>query len=149
MIEPRSPSSAARPSRDFDALAAAARRAVRGRRTQREALNSYIATLHVATLVADDAGCYIGANDEACHVTGYSRDELLTLSVAQLTAPEDANPGERLWNSFVRSDYQRGSFSIRRKDGTALRVVYHAYTDIAEGMHVSFLVADDADTPGA
>ena len=149
MIDSRSASPAARSSRDFDALAAAARRVVRGRREQHEALSNYIATLRVATLVADDAGYFIGANEEACRLTGYGRDELLKLSVAELTAPEDAAPGERLWNSFVRSDYQRGSFTIQRKNGTSLRVVYHAYTNIVDGMHVSFLVAADGDEPGA
>ena len=148
MIESRSNSLAARPYRDFDALAAAARRAVRGRRAQQEALDAYIAMLRVATLVADDGGCFIGANDEACRLTGYTRDELHGLSVAELTAPEDAAPGERLWNSFVRSEHQRGSFTIRRKDGTALQVAYHAYTNIVDGMHVSFLTVADEDAPG-
>jgi len=149
MIESRSASPPARPYRDFDALAAAARRAVRGRRAQRDALISYITTLRVATLVADDAGCYIAANEAACRLTGYTSDELLKLSVAELTAPEDVVPGDRLWNSFVRSDYQRGTFTIRHKDGTPLRVVYHAYTDIVDGMHVSFLMVSDEDAPGA
>jgi hypothetical protein len=45
MVDSRSASPAARSSRDFDALAAAARRVVRGRRAQHEALNNYIATL--------------------------------------------------------------------------------------------------------
>lgn len=149
MIESRSAFSAARPYRDFDALAAAARRAVRGRRAQHEALNDYIATLRIAVLVADDAGCYIAVNEEACRLTGYSRDELVALSVAELTAPEDAAAGERLWNSFVRSDYQRGSFTIRHKNGTPLRVVYHAYADIADGMHVSFLTAAGEEARGS
>jgi PAS domain S-box-containing protein len=149
MSQSRHASPAARPDRDFDALAAAARRAVRGRGARLEALLYYIALLRVATLVADDAGCYIGVNDEACRLTGYTSDELLELSVAELTAPEDLEPGQRLWNSFVRSDSQRGSFTIRRKDGTPLRVVYHAYTDIADGVHVSFLTAADGNAPGA
>ena len=148
MIESSSTSPATRPYRDFDALAAAARRAVRGRRAQQEALDAYIAMLRVATLVADDGGCFIGANDEACRLTGYSRDELRKLSVAELAAPEDVAPGARLWNSFVRSEQQRGTFTIRRKDGTALQVAYHAYTDIVDGMHVSFLTAVDEDAPG-
>src|SRR5262245_11813400 len=75
MIESRSASLAAHPYRDFDALAAAVRRAVRGRHAQDEALIDYITTLRVATLVADDAGCYIGANETACRLTGYTHNE--------------------------------------------------------------------------
>jgi hypothetical protein len=46
----------------------------------------------------------------------------------------------------VRSDYQRGTFTIRRKDGRPVRVLYHAYRDIADGAHLSFLLpVDEAD----
>ena len=88
------------------------------------------------------------ARRAACRLTGYTLDELLDLSVPDLTAPEDAAPGERLWNSFVRSDDQRGTFTIRRKNGTPVRVVYHAYKDITDGIHVSFLLPADGDPPG-
>jgi hypothetical protein len=79
-------------------------------------------------------------------LTAFALDELLGLSVPDITAPADAEPGERLWNSFVRSDYQRGTFTIRRKDGRPVRVLYHAYRDIADGAHLSFLLpVDEAD----
>jgi len=149
MIESRRAESEPQPDRHFDALVAAARRVVRGRGAPLEALNTYLAGQRVAALVADDAGSYIGANEAACRLTGYTLDELLGLSVPDLTAPEDAAPGERLWNSFLRSDYQRGTFTIRRKDGTSLRVVYRAYRDIAEGMHLSLLLPADDEGPGA
>jgi PAS domain S-box-containing protein len=148
MIESSRTGSAPQLHRDFDAVAAAARRAVRGRGAPLEALRTHLAAQRVAAVVADDAGCYIAANEAACRLTGYTLDELLDLSVPDLTAPEDAAPGERLWNSFVRSDYQRGTFTIRRRDGTPVRVVYYAYKDIADGMHLSFLVPDDADATG-
>ena len=148
MIESRRAVSAPQLHRDLDALAAAARRAVRGRRAPLEALSTYLAPQRVAALVVDDGGCYIGANEAACRLTGYALDELLDLSVPDLTAPEDAAPGERLWNSFVRSDDQRGTFTIRRKNGTPVRVVYHAYKDITNGIHVSFLLPADGDPPG-
>jgi two-component system, cell cycle sensor histidine kinase and response regulator CckA len=147
MIESRRTESAPQLHHDFDAMAAAARRAVRGRRAPLEALNAYLAAHRVAALVADDGGCYIGANEAACRLTGYSLNELLALSIPDLTAPEDAAPGERLWNSFVRSDDQRGTFTISRKGGAPVRVVYHAYKDIADGIHLSFLLpADDASS---
>lgn len=149
MIESRRAASGPLLLRDFDAMAAAARRVARGRRAPIQALNTYLAAQRVAVLVVDDAGCYIGANESACRLTGYTADELLDLSVPNLTAPEDAGPGERLWNSFVRSDYQRGTFTLRRKGGTSVRVVYHAYKDIADGIHISFLLPADSDQAGA
>lgn len=149
MIESRRAPSAPPLDQDFDAMAAAARRAVRGRRDPLEALNTHLATHRVAAVVVDDAGYYIGANEAACRLTRYSLDELLDLSIPDLTASEDAAPAERLWNSFVRSDYQRGTFMIRRQDGIAIRVVYHAYKDITAGIHLSFLIPDGGDEPGA
>jgi PAS domain S-box-containing protein len=133
--------------RPFDAVAAAARLSVRGHHAPHEALNTYLATVRVAALVADDAGCYIGANDAACRLTGYEIGELLTLSVSDITAHEDEGHGTRLWNAFVRSDYQRGTFTIVRKDGTSARVVYHAYSNLVAGVHVSFLQPAEADAP--
>jgi PAS domain S-box-containing protein len=145
MIESRHAASAPQLHRDFDAMAAAARRAVQGRRAPLEALNTYLTTQRVAAVVADDGGWVIAANEAACRLTAYALDELLELSVPDLTAPADAKPGERLWNSFVRSDYQRGTFTIRRKDGIPVRVFYYAYKDIAHGAHLSFLLPADAD----
>jgi PAS domain S-box-containing protein len=149
MIESRRAASEPELDRNFDALVAAARRAMRGRRAPLEALNTYLARQRVAALVADDAGFYVGANEAACRLTGYTLDELLALSVPDLTAPVDAAPGERLWNSFLRSDSQRGTFTIRRKDGAPLRIGYRAYRDIAKGLHLSLLLPADEKGPGA
>ena len=73
--------------------------------------------------------------------------DLTTQRVAATVADDggDAEPGERLWHSFVRSDYQRGTFTICRKDGTPVRVFYYAYKGIAHGAHLSFLLPADAD----
>jgi PAS domain S-box-containing protein len=146
MIESRHAASAPQLHRDLDAMAAAARRAVRGRGAPLDALKAYLATRRIPAVVADDGGWFIAANEAACRLTAFALDELLGLSVPDITAPADAEPGERLWNSFVRSDYQRGTFTIRRKDGRPVRVLYHAYRDIADGAHLSFLLpVDEAD----
>ena len=149
MIESRHAASAPQLHRDFEAMAAAARRAVQGRRAPLDALKTYLAAQRVAAVVADDGGWFIAANEAACRLTAYTLDELLKLSVPDVTAPADAEPGERLWKSFVRSDYQRGAFTIRRKDGTAVRVLYYAYKDIVHGAHLSFLLPADADAADA
>ncbi len=98
----------------------------------------------IPILVADTAGNYVGANFEAYALTGFSRRELLQRSVADLTPPADRSDEERLWNAFVRADGQSGIYALRRKDGTTLRVRYDAYTNIADGFHISFLTAAPA-----
>ena len=40
----------------------------------------------VAALVADDAGAYIAANDEACELTGYAREQLTKIRMGGLAA---------------------------------------------------------------
>jgi hypothetical protein len=37
---------------------------------------------------------------------------------------------------------------LDRNFGAPLRVVCHAYTNVADGIHVSFLEPADADAPG-
>jgi PAS domain S-box-containing protein len=102
-------------------------------------LSGYLGRLPLPALVVDDAGSYIGANAAALALTGFSRAELMRRSLTDLTAPRDAHVEERLWRSFVRSNHQRGSYALRQKSGAIIQVRYEAYTNIAPGVHVSFL----------
>jgi PAS domain S-box-containing protein len=102
-------------------------------------VNSYIARSAIPALAADDAGYYVAANDAACKLTGFTRVELLQRSVADVTAPRDAAVAERLWNSFIRADHQRGTYALLRKNGTVVLVDYNAYSSVAAGIHLSFL----------
>jgi len=99
-------------------------------------------------LVADDAGYYMAANDRACSLTGYSREELLQRSVEDLTAPDESAISDRLWDSFLRTEKQYGVFDLRRKDGSVLKVEYLAYANLVPGNHISFITAleDQAKT---
>ena len=126
--------------RGLDALVDEMRRNANASRTPARVVSGYIARSPIPVLVADDAGCYIGANAAALAMTGYTRAELMRRSVADLTAPADAGGiEERLWRSFMRSDHQRGSYALQRKNGTVIHVQYDAYASIAPGIHVSFL----------
>jgi len=125
--------------RDLDSLVDEMRTKAMTSSTPVGVVYGYIARWPTAALVADDAGYYVAANAAALALTGFSREELLERSVSDLTAPGDAAVEERLWNSFVRSDRQRGSYSLRRKDGSIVHVRYEAYASVAPGVHVSFL----------
>ena len=125
--------------RGLDALVDEMRRNANGSRTPTRVVSGYIARSPIPVLVADDAGCYIGANAAALALTGYTRAELMRRTVAELTASADAEIEERLWRSFIRTDHQRGSYSLQRKNGSVIQVQYDAYSDIAPGIHVSFL----------
>ena len=47
-----------------------------------------------ASLAAGDAGRLVAVNDALCHLTGRSRSELLALSYAELTHPDDRHGGD-------------------------------------------------------
>ena len=100
----------------------------------------------VATLVVDDGGRYIAANERGCQLTGYTREELLTRSVTDLTHSVDLPAEERLSRAFERTRHQRGRYTLTRKDGVTVPVDYEAFWDLGPGIHVSFLnpVADEA-----
>jgi len=47
----------------------------------------YIENAPVGVFIADTSGKYTDVNQEACRMTGYSREELLKMSIPQLSAP--------------------------------------------------------------
>jgi PAS domain S-box-containing protein len=92
-----------------------------------------------SVLIADNRARYVAVNERACELTGYSRAELLRKAIVDLTPPHAIDIYERLWDSFVRAVKQHGFYKIRRKDGSVVDVKYCAYTDLAPGIHISFI----------
>lgn len=115
------------------------RKALVGERVGVRQIADRLESVPVAVLVVDDSGRYIGANYRACELTGYSREELLSLSVGDVTHPNDFAAMERLWRAFERTRHQSGRYTIVRKDGATLKVDYEAFWDLGPGIHVSFL----------
>jgi PAS domain S-box-containing protein len=71
-----------------------------------------------AIFITDGDRNYTEVNDAACTLLGYSRDELLRMSVPDITVPED-NPGQLLRFSRMRTGETMLSERIlRRKDGS-------------------------------
>ncbi len=79
-----------------------------------------------AVLVADGAGRFLDVNPRACDLTGYSREELLRLSVADTYPPPQRNEApDRI------AEVTAGVTTVRerpllRKDGTVLTVEINA-----------------------
>lgn len=82
-------------------------------------------------LVADVEGRYTYVNKAACRILGYSRDELIGMSIPDLIAPHDL---ARLLSSkeqMLRGESHVAEWNVRRKDGTWRPVEVHA--NILEG----------------
>jgi PAS domain S-box-containing protein len=97
----------------------------------------------VAVLVADEHGAYVAANRYACEMLGYSRDELVTLRVQDVIVADDVDAH---YARFVNEQQERGTITLRRKDGSTFRYRYAAgKTNIsALTYYVSFGLPDEA-----
>ena len=110
-------------------------------RARAEIVFSHLADVNAAVLVANDRGRYVHVNDKAARLTGYTRDELLRLSVWDLTPTERRGNGQRLWREFLKRGRLSGEYQLRRKDGRTITANYIAMTNVLPGIHVSLLVA--------
>jgi PAS domain S-box-containing protein len=80
-----------------------------------------------AVLVADADGRYVEANLAAATLLGYTRTELLSMSIADVTAhPREWSEAE--FERLSRDGYWRGMVDLRRKDGSLVHVEARAST---------------------
>ena len=69
-------------------------------------------------LVAEGDGRFVDLNRAACELLGYSRDEMLSMSVADIIPPEDL-PRSRSLRDRAREGPITGEWRLLRKDGTS------------------------------
>jgi len=74
-----------------------------------------------AALVADERGRYVDANEAATRLLGYSKAELLSLSIGDLVAGGPDVATEE-FDRFLADGYWRGELELRCKDGGTVRV---------------------------
>lgn len=93
----------------------------------------------VAELVADDQGRYVECNDAATQLVGFSREELLRMSVWDLTPGADQIQSLLLWQEFIRQGFGAGLYRLTTKDGREVEVTYKAVANVTPGRHRSRL----------
>ncbi len=92
-----------------------------------------------AILLVDDEARYVDANPAACALLGYSREELLRMTVWDITPPPNYELCHELWNAFIAAGSQSGEYTLRRKDGTSIDAGYRAVSTIRPGLHLFIL----------
>jgi PAS domain S-box-containing protein len=92
-------------------------------------------------LAADNTGRYVAANALATELTGYTREELMRMSVKDLTPPMRHGTAADLWSKFIHAGTQAGEYVMTRKDGAPVGVKYEAYASVAPGVHLSLFTA--------
>jgi PAS domain S-box-containing protein len=108
-------------------------------RSRAEALLKHAAHMPVALLIANNSGRYLDVNDHATRLTGYSRAELLRMSVWDLTPSTAAAEGRQMWREFLRVGRMAGKYPLCRKGGGQVRADFRAWANILPGVHVSAL----------
>lgn len=80
-----------------------------------------------AVFIADMSGRFIDLNEMACEATGYSRDELLDMTVFDLNVPEALYPTKEglldEWQQWLPGEQHTFESAYRRKDGSTYPVL--------------------------
>ena len=92
-----------------------------------------------AIMIADNEGRLADVNPTACRLTGYSREELLTFDVFQLTSRQSGFDSRKLWQEFLATGKQFGQVGITCRNGGILTVEYSAVADFLPGLHLSVM----------
>jgi PAS domain S-box-containing protein len=92
-----------------------------------------------AIFVADDAARYVDVNPAACALTGYTREELLRMSVWDLAAESARHVGDDMWREFVSAGRMGGQYPLTRKDGGVVVTEFRAVANVLPGQHLSIL----------
>jgi PAS domain S-box-containing protein len=90
---------------------------------QRTLLGEAIDEAPVLVFVADEEGHYVAVNRHACEVLGYSRRQLLGMSVPEVAVAPEA---PELYASMLSQGHLEGATPIRCSDGRLLTLRYSA-----------------------
>jgi PAS domain S-box-containing protein len=91
-----------------------------------ELYRAYFTASPIALFVSDVRGQYLEVNGAACALTGYAREELVGMSVADLlSGDDDRGVAERLVG-LLALGAGRSEIRIRRRDGSLRHCLFHA-----------------------
>lgn len=107
---------------------------------QHRLVGDAVASGGYVVLVADAEMTFLAVSDGACALLGYTREELLQLTVPDIVV--ERRQAESLYAKFVREGLQRGEITLRRKHGEMVKAVYEASETVVAGMRyfVSVLI---------
>lgn len=117
-----------------------AQRTVRELDESRARMQALFSAALDAIALADDDGHYLDVNPAMEALTGYRRDDLLTMTVPDLAAadgPIDVVADQ--FEKFTAAGATEGHFVIRRADGELRETEYRAVANILPGVHLSVM----------
>lgn len=78
-----------------------------------------------AQVEVDSSRRYVDANDAACKLLGYSREELLTKTIEDISYPSGAHV-HPLFQRFQQDGSMAGIFALRRKSGEGIMIRFQS-----------------------
>jgi len=82
-----------------------------------EKYRSYINHAPDGVFVANETGKCIEVNEAACRITGYSKEELLKMTVSDLMPDESAQDGLTYFRKAIKTGASQGNLLFRQKGG--------------------------------
>ncbi len=92
-----------------------------------------------AFLIADDQGNYVDANPAACAMLGYTRAELVRLTIYDTAPSTGITITRALWNDRANNPTPPNGYQMRVKEGRVLDVEYRLVANIAPHQHLIIL----------
>jgi PAS domain S-box-containing protein len=80
-------------------------------------LRNYIAKAPLGIFICDEQGRYVQVNPAACTITGYSENELLTMSIPELLPQESQSAGAVSFQHLTTTGETQLEIPFRHKDG--------------------------------
>lgn len=90
-------------------------------------------------LLVNDDGRYVDANPAVCNLVGYTREEILTLSVWDMTPNTHEAAGREQWKEFISAGKLKGEYTMLTKDGSLVEIEFSAVANIRPGVHLSII----------
>ncbi len=87
-------------------------------------------------LLIDDAGRFVDANPASCELVGYSREELLQLTISDVTPGLDRERIPELMGGFLFTGALSDEYTFLCKDGSWREVEYRSVSNILPGLHL-------------
>jgi PAS domain S-box-containing protein len=98
---------------------------------------SYVETAPLAIFIASPRGDYIEVNSAASELTGYSRDELLHMSITDLSPQGLSREHRALFETIRRTGGEDSEIFLRHRDGHAIPVALRT-TGLPDGQVMGF-----------
>lgn len=87
----------------------------------------------------DEQRRYLDVTDGVCELLGYSRSELLTMRIDDVTAPVMRSKTPPLFKQYLEHGLQKGEYILQHRDGHEVPITYTARV-FPDGCMVSSLV---------